>query len=182
MTTKELAEFFGKTRQTIISKAKECNIIIENGKEKIYTKSEVEVIANKFYKNMPLAIKNSIDIAFPTCKNSIGTPNENLQVQILSVIEPFLKQQNEFNLMLIKELKEVKKPVKQIELKQDYFSIVGFCNKKKIPIVFSDAIKYGKEARKISEELNYEIRKVDDERFGKVNSYHIDVLSKVFSL
>jgi hypothetical protein len=37
----------------------------------------------------------------------------------------------------------------------------------------------GKKAKKLSEELGYEMGAVIDPRFGRVNTYHVDVLSKL---
>ncbi|KYC44701.1 MAG: hypothetical protein AMQ22_02279 [Candidatus Methanofastidiosum methylothiophilum] len=65
---------------------------------------------------------------------------------------------------------------------QDYYSIMGYANKKGMQIMFSDALRLGKEAAKLSNEKGIEIRKVPDERFGNVNSYHVDILVKVFEV
>lgn len=71
---------------------------------------------------------------------------------------------------------------KQIEVKQDYFTIKGFMNKVSVNVTYSEAIKLGKLASNLSREQNKEIKKVEDERFGYVNSYHIEVLQEVFAL
>jgi hypothetical protein len=68
MTTKQLSEFFGKTKQTIINHAEKCNIILEHGKEKIYTKDEVELISKSIYKTVPKAIRESIDLTYNSIK------------------------------------------------------------------------------------------------------------------
>lgn len=46
----------------------------------------------------------------------------------------------------------------------------------------SQALMLSKDAAALSREQGYEIRKADDERFGTVNSYHVDVLDQVFQL
>jgi hypothetical protein len=63
---------------------------------------------------------------------------------------------------------------------QDYFSIIGYAHKLGVPVTFSEAKTIGKEAARLSRDINMEIRKVDDERFGLVNSYHVSVLQEVF--
>jgi len=71
----------------------------------------------------------------------------------------------------------------QLEYKQDYYTIKGYANKIGMTsLAFSDAMKLGKEAASISRADGYDIRKADDERFGVVNSYHVDVLDQVFQL
>lgn len=101
---------------------------------------------------------------------------------IKAILEPILKQQNDFNLRLLQEVKSIKTESKQIELKQDYYSILGYCNLKKIEMTFSDAIKHGKEAAKLSKEKAIEIRRIPDERFGTVGSYSIDILNEIFKI
>ena len=49
-------------------------------------------------------------------------------------------------------------------------------------IALAGALMLSKAAAALSREMGYEIRKADDERFGVVNSYHVDVLDQVFQL
>ena len=71
----------------------------------------------------------------------------------------------------------------QLEYKQDYYTIKGYAIKIGMPsLAFSDAVKFGKDAAALSRDQGYDIRKADDERFGVVNSYHVDVLDQVFQL
>ncbi len=34
----------------------------------------------------------------------------------------------------------------------------------------------GRKLKECSEELGYEVRKIDDEHYGKINAYHVDVI------
>jgi hypothetical protein len=73
--------------------------------------------------------------------------------------------------------------IKQIEIKQDYFSLKAFCIKKGIKTISVSELRgIGKEASKLSKENNIEIRKVEDEQWGLVNSYHISILEKLFEI
>lgn len=49
-------------------------------------------------------------------------------------------------------------------------------------IAYSEALALGRYAAKLSREKRLEIRKIDDEAYGKVNSYHVSILEEVFSL
>jgi len=70
---------------------------------------------------------------------------------------------------------------KQLEYTQDYFTIIGYANSKGIKnITTSDAMKLSLTAKKLSIESDKEIRKVPDERWGSLNSYHVDIIKKVF--
>ena len=63
-----------------------------------------------------------------------------------------------------------------------YYSILAYCKINSIQITKSEAISYGREAKKLSDNKGYEIRKVTEERYGFVGSYHIEVLKEVFAL
>ena len=63
-----------------------------------------------------------------------------------------------------------------------HMTVLGFCKANGITVSISGAIAHGKEAARISREEGVSIKRVPDERFGSVNSYHKAVLQKVFSL
>ena len=71
---------------------------------------------------------------------------------------------------------------KIIEFVQDYYSIKGYASKLGQQILFSDALTLGRLASRLSRERGIEIRKVDDESYGKVNSYNIEILKEVFEI
>jgi phage anti-repressor protein len=68
---------------------------------------------------------------------------------------------------------------KQKTVPAEYFSIAGYCNLKGVNVDVSRAGILGRKCTKLSHELGYEVGSVKDERYGKVNTYHIDVLSDV---
>lgn len=63
---------------------------------------------------------------------------------------------------------------------EDYFTIAGYASLRGVNIDTSKANMLGRKAAKLSREYGYEIGKVTDSRFGKVNSYHLDILKNVF--
>ena len=65
---------------------------------------------------------------------------------------------------------------------ETHMTVLGFCKANGITVSISGAIAHGKEAARISREEGMSIKRVPDERFGSVNSYHKAVLQKVFSL
>jgi len=62
----------------------------------------------------------------------------------------------------------------------DHYTIVGFCNKHDIKMQGEEARVKGAHAASLSRTMGKSIIKIPDERWGKVNSYHISVLEKVF--
>lgn len=63
-----------------------------------------------------------------------------------------------------------------------YFTIKGYAARLGNSVRVADAVRLGREASKISREKNYAIHQVEDEAWGRVNSYHIDVLKEVFTI
>jgi hypothetical protein len=68
------------------------------------------------------------------------------------------------------------------DIVQDYFTIKGYAGKLGQSVTYSEAVALGREARRISLAHGVAIRKADDERFGVVNSYSVDILRQVFEV
>jgi hypothetical protein len=66
------------------------------------------------------------------------------------------------------------------DIQQDYFTIKGYAAKTGCRVAFSEAQALGRAARVLSTREGFDIRQVEDERFGVVNSYHVSVLEEVF--
>lgn len=63
---------------------------------------------------------------------------------------------------------------------EDYFTIAGYASLRGVNIDTSKANMLGRKAAKLSRVYGYDIGKVTDSRFGKVNSYHLDILKNIF--
>ena len=63
---------------------------------------------------------------------------------------------------------------------ENYFTISGYASLRGMNVDTSKANMLGRKATKLSREYGYDIDKVTDSRFGKVNSYHLDILKEVF--
>lgn len=77
--------------------------------------------------------------------------------------------------------------IKMIEAKvstinNDFFTLSGFyaLQKKKWNLSNEQAQKIGKELSALSIIRDYEVLKVSDSKYGKINSYHISILSEYF--
>jgi hypothetical protein len=119
--------------------------------------------------------KNAAAVFRANAENKIVSSEYVTRNEIAGIITAVMKE-------IIPLITNQKTVTNQIEFIQDYYSILGYCNIKKIKITFSDAIRFGKEAAKISRENDIEIRNVSDEHYGTVGSYHIDILKKVFAV
>jgi phage anti-repressor protein len=69
-----------------------------------------------------------------------------------------------------------------IEIKQDYFTILAYCKRNNIQLSFSEAIQKGKIATRLSKEKGIDLRQVSDEKYGYVNSYKDSILKETFQL
>jgi len=177
MTTLELSDFFGKSADTIQRTARKCGIAMAKGKKKRYSKDEVELIACSLYTKVPLAVRGAIDEAYA---KQVSKPAANAEVITradLAVFGAAIVSE-----MMKQFLPMIQNQPKQIEFVQDYYSIKGYASKLGQQIAFSDALALGRLAGKLSREQGKEIRKVDDEAFGRVNSYHVDILKEVFQI
>ena len=173
MTIKEISELTGLSYGTIRKKIKDLYPnIIKNGKKTYLKKEETINVVAELRKKGFIQPTENLEVA---PKNSEVAP-KNSEVDRLDRLESLVEK-------LIEIIpKMINNNVKQIEIRQDYYSILGYCRMKNIELSFSDAIHYGKEATRISKEKNIDIRKISDERFGFVNSYSVNVLEKVFEL
>lgn len=82
-----------------------------------------------------------------------------------------------------KQISEIKTSISVIEAKlkttqNDYFTVVGYCSLKGLKVTATMANAYGRKCAKFSREFDYRIDKINDPRFGQVNTYHVDVLNE----
>lgn len=83
------------------------------------------------------------------------------------------------------KMKQLESDVKQIEAKitthnEDYYTVAGYASLRGINVDISKANMLGRKASKLSREYGYDISKIQDPRFGRVNTYHVDILKAVF--
>ena len=74
--------------------------------------------------------------------------------------------------------KKIKALESQLQDTGDYRSLMAAGLPQRIDTEFKSNVQSWRVLKQISDELGREIRKVDDPRYGKVNTYHVDVLDK----
>lgn len=72
---------------------------------------------------------------------------------------------------------EIESKIKSVD--DSYYTIAGYCSLNKIPCPLHKAKEWGKAATKLSREKNISTGTAHDERFGRVRTYHQDVLKNV---
>jgi hypothetical protein len=165
MTTKQIAEIAGVSERTV-------RRIAENEVGYVFAKGQKAIFSEK----------ESIEIMRLIRKKGFIQPRQNAEVARHNADDRLLRLEKMVENLVTIVTQSVVNNQKQIEFKQDYFTIKGYAIRNKMQLAFSEALKLGRECGKISRERDIEIRKADDEQFGQVNSYHIDVLQEVFSL
>lgn len=68
---------------------------------------------------------------------------------------------------------------KSITIPNEYFTIAGFASLRNKKIDAVTAKMLGRKAAMMSREYDYPIGKIPDAKYGSVNTYHVDILSKV---
>ncbi|MEM8524850.1 MAG: KilA-N domain-containing protein [Bacteroidota bacterium] len=68
---------------------------------------------------------------------------------------------------------------KIISVDDHYYTIAGYCNLKNIPCPLHEAKVWGKAAVQLSKKQNIPTGMAHDERYGRVRTYHQEVLDKV---
>ena len=84
-----------------------------------------------------------------------------------------------------RRLRSVEDRIDMIEAKtttspNEYFTIAGFASIRKQKIDVNKACFLGRKAARLSKEWDYDIGKTSDPRYGTVNTYHVDILNRVF--
>lgn len=170
MTVKELSDLLEIHPDAIKRKIRVLfPVKMENGKETRLNYDEI----NELKKELKVTAEK-----LPMQNEQVPMQNEQLLTTFTNVMNNLNNTLQIINTRL--EKLENKQEVKQLEYIQDYYSIIGYANFIKIPITMSNALILGKQASKLSKEKNKDIRKIPDERWGFVNSYHIDILKEVF--
>ncbi|WP_020568856.1 KilA-N domain-containing protein [Neolewinella persica] len=65
---------------------------------------------------------------------------------------------------------------KQVSAGEDYFTVAGFCHLHQVDCPLESAKKWGIAAKRESNQRGMAVGTVHDARYGKINSYHKDIL------
>jgi hypothetical protein len=110
-------------------------------------------------------------------------PQSNV-IRGLRMIVSQLEQQDVFNTEIRQDVDFIRHRVDEIEAKvtsvdDHYYTIAGYCGLHRIPCPLHKAKEWGKAATFLSKQQGVATGATHDERFGKVRTYHEDVLKEV---
>lgn len=178
MTINDMALVAGVSQETVRAKGKEMYPDkFVNGRKTVFNQTEAVTIMAELRKK-----------GFVKPTENLELPTENLEVARQNVADDRLDRLEGMVEKLCLAVATIPQTIaaiqsqKQIEFVQDYYSIKGYASKIGLKLAFSDAIALGRSAGKLSREQEKEIRKVDDESYGTVNSYHVSILQEVFAI
>ena len=82
------------------------------------------------------------------------------------------------------EIEKIGEKIISIEAKitstdENYFTIAGYCSLRRIPCPLQKAQEWGKKATALSRQRGLPTGTAHDERFGRVRTYHRDILKEV---
>ncbi len=102
----------------------------------------------------------------------------------LRMVVKQLEEQERLNTAIRQDVDFITERVEELEAKiisvdDHYYTIAGYCSLIKRPCPLHLAKKWGKHATLLSRQQNIPTGTVHDERFGKVRTYHQEVLEKV---
>jgi transcriptional antiterminator len=167
MTVKQLAEITKKSDRTVRTRIKKLL-------------PEVKLVKGKSVKltdDQTYTVLKSFESPFSTEKTSVRTEKTSVDYDKLSCA--IAAAVTSAMLPIIRHLTV---PNNQLQIEQDYYSLKGWCSKESIKLSFSEMQSYGRKCSQLSREKKIEIRKVPDEQFGHIGSYHVDVLQEIFKL
>jgi len=101
----------------------------------------------------------------------------------LRMVVEQLEQQEQFNQEIRQDVSDISERVEELEAKitstdDNYYTIAGYCSLNKISCPLHKAKEWGKVATKLSREKQIPTGTAHDERFGKVRTYHQDILKQ----
>lgn len=107
-------------------------------------------------------------------------------IKSLRLIVEQLEEQEQFNEKVQAQLEITSERLDEIEAKitstdDNYYTIAGYCSLHKIPCPLHKAKEWGKKATALSRQRETATGVAHDERFGKVRTYHQDILQEVIS-
>jgi hypothetical protein len=127
-------------------------------------------------------LKENSEIHINSAKKmmSVNPSNNEIYEKIMMMLELTISS----NAAIIKALEiNNQNNNKRLEYRQDYYSIIGYANSKGIKdITVTEARRLSLIAKNLTIESGKEVRVIPDERWGKANSYPVEILEKVFEL
>ena len=185
MTIKELADFTGKNKSTVGRWVAKCNTQeiydkVQNATQ--YNPADFDVDEVSIILSCSSLSKDAVSVLMQNARQK--TPAQSVEVDYeaigkmigMAVAAALTPVVDRLDKMSSSHQLQIEAP------KQDYFSLVGYCSLNKIKTNMSELSKMGMDLKKMAKDSGKELHKIPDERWGKVNSYPVEILDEYFQV
>ena len=118
---------------------------------------------------------------FLECERRIvGQIKPMTQIELIALIANQMAEQERKSLELDNRLQVVEQKQQQLDQDNDHFTIKGFCSLHDIDLPNGKMSALSKKAKKLSDIKDYTYHEITDPRWGKVRTYHKDILTELF--
>ena len=117
---------------------------------------------------------------FIECEKKLTQPKPMTQIELIALIANQMAEQERKSLELDNRLQVVEQKQQQLNQDNDHFTVKGFCSLHKIDLSNGKMSAISKKAKKLSDIKDYTYHEITDPRWGKVKTYHIDILAELF--
>lgn len=146
-------------------------------------------LAIDFAKKLAMQVKTEkgelVRNYFIECEKQLQTNQAQLPTDPFLLIAHFAQQaylmqqkQVEMDNRLIK----VEQKQQQLNQDNDHFTIKGYCALHQLDLSNGKMSALSKKAKKLSDVKDYAYHEITDPRWGKVRTYHIDILTELFQM
>jgi len=180
MTIKELATFTGKNKSTISRWIAKCNSNVFNDRLQNATNiSPVDFDIDEIEEILTTGSmsKDAVSILMNNARN------KEVIIEPQNALLVMMKSQQDFMIAVLDKLDKIglEQPLQLTAPKEDYFSLVGYTSLNGIKTNRSGLALHGRTLKKMAVEKSLILKSIPDERWGKVNSYPVELLDEYFS-
>ena len=117
---------------------------------------------------------------FIECEKKLTQPKPMTQIELIAVIANQMAEQERKSLELDNRLQVVEQKQQQLDQDNDHFTIKGFCSLHQLDLSNGKMSALSRKAKKLSDVKDYTYHEITDPRWGKVRTYHKDILTELF--
>ena len=117
---------------------------------------------------------------FIECEKKLTQPKPMTQIELIALIANQMAEQERKSLELDNRLQVVEQKQQQLNQDNDHFTIKGFCSLHQLDLSNGKMSALSRKAKKLSDVKDYTYHEITDPRWGKVRTYHVDILTELF--
>ena len=117
---------------------------------------------------------------FIECEKKLTQPKPMTQIELIAGIANQMAEQERKSLELDNRLQVVEQKQQQLNQDNDHFTIKGFCSLHQLDLSNGKMSALSRKAKKLSDVKDYTYHEITDPRWGKVRTYHKDILTELF--